>query len=58
VPVDLTITADVHTYEDVLKGLMAGSRVTMMTSELIQNGLRRVVDILPDVTHWLEEHEY
>ena len=34
VPVDFAITGGVHTYEDVLKGIMAGANVTMMASEL------------------------
>ncbi|MFQ5857350.1 MAG: dihydroorotate dehydrogenase-like protein, partial [Anaerolineae bacterium] len=42
VPADLAITSGVHTHEDVLKGLMAGANVTMMASELLQNGIRRI----------------
>jgi dihydroorotate dehydrogenase (fumarate) len=58
VPVDLAITTGVHTHEDVLKGLMAGAKVTMMTSELLRNGIGRVAEILRDMTDWMEEHEY
>lgn len=58
VPVDLAITSGVHTHEDVLKGLMAGAKVTMLASELLQNGLLRISEILQDMLHWLEEHEY
>lgn len=58
VPVDFAITSGVHTHEDVLKGLMAGAKVTMMASELLQNGIRRIGEILNDLILWMEEHEY
>ncbi|MFS8086441.1 MAG: dihydroorotate dehydrogenase-like protein [Acidobacteriota bacterium] len=55
---DLAITTGVHTSEDVLKGLMAGAKVTMMASELLRNGLRRVKEILGEIESWMSEHEY
>ena len=55
---DLAITTGIHTSEDVLKGLMAGAKVTMMASELLQNGVRRVKEILSEVESWMDEHEY
>jgi dihydroorotate dehydrogenase (fumarate) len=58
VPVDLAITTGIHTHEDVLKGLMAGAKVTMMTSELLQNGPHRIHEILSSLVVWMEEHEY
>ena len=58
VPTDFAITSGVHTYEDVLKGLMAGAKVTMMTSELLQNGLQRIGEILAEMVNWMEEYEY
>lgn len=58
VPVDLAITTGVHTYQDVLKGLMAGAKVTMMASELLENGVERVGQILQEMQTWMEEHEY
>jgi dihydroorotate dehydrogenase (fumarate) len=58
VPVDLALTSGVHTDEDVLKGLMAGARVTMMASELLHNGIGRIGEILEGVRMWMEEHEY
>ena len=54
----MAITTGVHTYEDVLKGLMAGAKVTMMASELLQNGMRRFKEILSEIAHWMEEREY
>jgi dihydroorotate dehydrogenase (fumarate) len=55
---DLAITTGVHTSEDVLKGLMAGAKVTMMASELLQNGVRRIKEILEEIESWMDEHEY
>lgn len=55
---DLAITSGVHTAEDVLKGLMAGAKVTMMASELLQNGVRRIKEILNDMEQWMGEREY
>ena len=58
VPVDFAITSGVHTYEDVLKGVMAGASVTMMASELLRNGVQRINLVVHEVERWLEEHEY
>jgi dihydroorotate dehydrogenase (fumarate) len=55
---DLAITSGIHTSQDVIKGLMAGAKVTMMASELLQNGVRRVGQVLHEVVTWLNEHEY
>ena len=57
-PADLAITSGVHNHIDVLKGLMAGARVTMLASELLQNGVGRIQAILDDMVVWMEEHEY
>lgn len=58
VPVDFAVTRGVHSYEDVLKGVMAGANVTMMASELLRNGVQRIGLIVQEVARWLEEHEY
>jgi dihydroorotate dehydrogenase (fumarate) len=58
VPADLAITSGVHTVEDVLKGLMAGAKVTMVASELLQNGIARISHILEGMAQWMQEYEY
>ena len=58
VKADLAITSGVHTSQDVVKGLMAGAKVTMMASELLQNGVRRIGQVLNELVAWLNEHEY
>ena len=55
---DFAITTGIHTSADVLKGLMAGAKVTMMASELLQNGIRRIKIILDEIGEWMEEHQY
>jgi dihydroorotate dehydrogenase (fumarate) len=55
---DLAITSGIHTSCDVIKGLMAGARVTMMASELLQRGIGRVGQVLDELVAWLEQHEY
>jgi dihydroorotate dehydrogenase (fumarate) len=58
VPIDLAITSGVHSHLEVIKGLMAGANVTMMTSELLSRGVQRIGEVVQDVKVWLEEHEY
>ena len=58
VPVDFAVTRGVHSYEDVLKGVMAGANVTMMASELLRNGVKRIETVVQEVAQWLEDHEY
>jgi dihydroorotate dehydrogenase (fumarate) len=58
VSADLAITSGIHTSHDVIKGLMAGAKVTMMASELLQNGVRRIGQVLNELVTWLNEHEY
>lgn len=54
----LAVTGGVHSAEDVLKSLMAGASVAMMTSALIKNGIRHVHRVLEDMTRWMSENEY
>ncbi|HEV8590015.1 MAG TPA: dihydroorotate dehydrogenase-like protein [Pyrinomonadaceae bacterium] len=58
VQTDFAITTGIHSAEDVLKGLMAGAKVTMMASELLQSGIDRIDDILQAMIVWMAEHEY
>jgi len=58
VKADLAITGGVHSAQDVIKSMMAGARVAMMTSAFLKNGLRHASQVICDLTHWMEEHEY
>ncbi len=55
---DLALTTGVHSAMDALKGVAAGANVTMMTSELLLNGIGRISDILEEMEAWLYEREY
>ncbi|HZI87542.1 MAG TPA: hypothetical protein VFD48_11960, partial [Pyrinomonadaceae bacterium] len=55
---DFAVTTGIHSSQDVLKSLMAGAKVTMMASELLQNGIRRTNEIVEEVRLWVDEHEY
>ena len=55
---DLGLTTGVHDANDLIKAIMAGASATMVTSELLHNGIDRIPEILADVQTWLEAHEY
>ncbi len=55
---DMAITGGIHTAEDVLKAMMAGARVAMMTSALLIHGIEHLARVRADVLQWMEEHEY
>jgi dihydroorotate dehydrogenase (fumarate) len=55
---DFALTSGVHTAIDVLKAMMAGASVAMMTSALLQHGIGRLTAILDDLQEWMIEHEY
>jgi dihydroorotate dehydrogenase (fumarate) len=56
--VDFALTSGVHTSEDVLKAMMAGAKVAMMASALLEHGVGRVQGILSNMRLWMEEFEY
>jgi len=55
---DFALTSGVHTAEDVLKAMMAGANVAMLTSELLAHGIWRLQAILDDLRTWMHAHEY
>jgi dihydroorotate dehydrogenase (fumarate) len=55
---DLAITGGVHTAIDVLKAMMAGARVAMMTSALLLHGVGHFCRVREDLLRWMEEHDY
>ena len=58
VKTDLAITGGVHGSAQVLKAMMAGARVAMMTSALLQHGIGHLAHVRADVLDWMETHEY
>ena len=55
---DLALTTGVHSSTDALKGIAAGASVVQLASELLQNGIDRIADILEEMKMWLMENEY
>jgi dihydroorotate dehydrogenase (fumarate) len=55
---DIALTGGVHTAEDVIKSMMAGARVAMTTSALLQNGIDYLRFVLSELREWMEKHEY
>lgn len=55
---DLAVTGGIHSAQDVLKSMMAGAHVAMMTSALLRNGPGHAAHVLREMTRWMEEHEY
>jgi dihydroorotate dehydrogenase (fumarate) len=58
VKADLAITGGVHSAIDALKAMLAGARVAMMTSVLLQRGISYAQAMKADLEQWMEEHEY
>lgn len=55
---DLAVTGGVHKAQDVVKAMMAGARVAMMTSALLRHGIEQLHHVREDLMEWLEDHEY
>jgi dihydroorotate dehydrogenase (fumarate) len=55
---DMAITGGVHSAQDVLKSMMVGARVAMMTSALLQYGVAHLDTVRAAILRWMEEHEY
>lgn len=58
IPIDFAITGGVHNAEDVVKAMMAGAKVAMMTSAVLKYGIPHIKTVLQKLDQWLDEHEY
>jgi dihydroorotate dehydrogenase (fumarate) len=56
--VSLAATSGVQTGTDVVKGLMVGADVVMMTSALLRHGPEHVGTVEAELRAWMTEHEY
>jgi len=54
----LAATTGVHTAEDVVKLLLAGADVVMMTSALLENGPDHAAHVLGGVRQWFSSRDY
>jgi dihydroorotate dehydrogenase (fumarate) len=55
---DFALTSGVHSHKDVVKAMMAGAKVTMLASSLLQNGEQSVAHMLSELEAWMKDHEY
>lgn len=55
---DLAATTGVHHAEDVVKLILAGADVVMMTSALLQRGPHHLTTVLEGVHRWFNERAY
>lgn len=58
VKADLALTGGVHTATDVVKAMMAGAKVAMMTSALLKRGIGYLDTLATELLIWMGEHEY
>ncbi len=56
--VSLAATSGITEGTDVVKALMVGSDVAMMTSAVLRNGPEHIRKVERELRSWLEEHEY
>ena len=56
--VSLAASSGVQTGTDVVKGLMVGADVVMMTSALLRHGPEHVGTVEAELRAWMTEHEY
>jgi dihydroorotate dehydrogenase (fumarate) len=58
VKADLALTSGIHTHEDAIKAIMAGAKVAMSTSAILDRGVSVIQQILSGMETWMVEHEY
>ncbi len=58
VNLDFAASGGVHSAEDVLKLVMSGADVTMLTSGLMAHGPELIKTIAGDLITWMDENEY
>jgi dihydroorotate dehydrogenase (fumarate) len=58
IPADFAASSGIHHAEDVIKMLLAGARVTMLCSVLLQKGIEHIRPLECGLTEWMEERGY
>ena len=56
--ISLAASSGAHTGADVIKGLMVGADVVMMTSALLRHGPEHVATVEAEMRAWMTKHEY
>lgn len=55
---DLAATSGIHQGTDVIKMMMVGANVTMLTSALLKNGIDHLRVVEQEMRDWMEQNEY
>ncbi|HZT28286.1 MAG TPA: dihydroorotate dehydrogenase-like protein [Bryobacteraceae bacterium] len=55
---DLGLTGGCHAATDVVKAMMAGAKVAMLTSALLKRGISYLETLVTELLIWMSEHEY
>ncbi len=55
---DLALTGGVHAATDVVKSMMAGAKIAMMTSALLKRGISYLDTLCTELLIWMGEHQY
>ena len=55
---DIALSGGVHSFEDIIKGIMVGANVVQLVSSLLKQGPGFLAKVLGELTAWLESHEY
>jgi dihydroorotate dehydrogenase (fumarate) len=55
---DLALTGGVHNATDVIKAMMAGAKIAMLTSALLKRGIGYLDTLTTELLLWMGEHEY
>ena len=58
VAMSLAATSGIHFPEDVIKLLLVGADVCMITSTLLRHGVEYASEMIAAVQKWLDDHEY
>jgi dihydroorotate dehydrogenase (fumarate) len=58
VKADLALTGGVHSAADVVKAMMAGARIAMLTSALLKRGISFLDTLATELLIWMDDHEY
>jgi dihydroorotate dehydrogenase (fumarate) len=56
--VSIAATTGFHSGTDVVKGLMVGADVVMMTSALLRHGPAHLTEVEAELRAWMADHEY
>jgi dihydroorotate dehydrogenase (fumarate) len=56
--VSIAATSGVHAGADVVKALMVGGDVAMMTSALLRHGPQHLATVEAELTEWMDAHDY